>query len=141
MVNHYIVLDHTADLAIQVEGSTLNNLFENAGMALTTLLVEGASPSAEPTSTEITVSGQDLTDLLVRWLGEILYLLAGDDRVVTDIKLRHIGPERLEANVKSVPFDPCTHSIRTEVKGVTYHQAEVIEEPSGQWVARVILDV
>lgn len=141
MGNHCILLDHTADLSLQVEGSDPKDLFENAGMALMRLLVRGVANSAEPSSSEISVSGQDLSDLLVRWLGEILYLFAGEDRVVTAIMLRHIGPEKLEAVMKSVPFDPHTHQVNTEVKGVTYHQAEVIEKNSGHWVARVILDV
>ncbi len=140
MGNDYILLDHTADLALQVEGSNLNTLFENAGMALMHVLVGGGT-SAQPLSTQIAVSGQDLSDVLVRWLGEILYLFVGDGRVVTSIRLRHASPERLEATVDCVPFDPEGHEVRTEVKGVTYHQAEVSRESSGRWTARVILDV
>jgi SHS2 domain-containing protein len=135
-----ILLDHTADLALQVEGSNLKNLFENAGMALVHLLVRGATLEM-PLTTEISVSGQDLTDVMVRWLGEILYIFAGDERVVTAIMLRHVAPEKLEAVVESVPFDPRTHKILNDVKGVTYHKAEVFEKPSGHWVARLVLDV
>jgi SHS2 domain-containing protein len=139
-MTHCILLDHTADLAIRVEGSSVEDLFRNAAMALMRILVSGDS-SSEPLSTGISVSGQDLTDLMVRWLGEILYLFAGDERVVTGVTIRHVGPEKLEATVSSVPLDPRGHEIHTEVKGVTYHKAEVVEQPSGEWTAVVILDV
>jgi SHS2 domain-containing protein len=139
MAVHYRILDHTADLSIEVHGADPKNLFENAGMALMELLVGGTTPEA-PTSVAISVTGQDLTDLLVRWLGEILYLFAGEDRVVTSASIRTMTAEKLEAIVEAVPFDPRSHVVRTDVKAVTYHQAQVVER-GGRWVARVIFDV
>jgi SHS2 domain-containing protein len=136
---HYTVLDHTADLALRVEGTDLKDLFESAGDALIGLMVTGTT-AAKPSPLEISLSGQDLADLLVRWLGEILYLLQGESLVVTSVALQVITPERLKAVVHSVPFDPEVHEILAEVKGVTYHQVEV-KEDRGRWEARVILDI
>jgi SHS2 domain-containing protein len=139
MTVHYRVLDHTADLSIEVHGADPKNLFENAGMALMELLVGGTTPEPS-TSAEICVTGQDLTDLLVRWLVEILYLFTGEDRVVTAASIGTLTSERLEAIVEAVPFDPRSRVVRTDVKAVTYHQAQVVER-GGRWVARVIFDV
>ena len=139
MTVHYRVLDHTADLSIEVPGTDPKNLFENACMALMSILI-GGTTSETPTSATISVKGQDLTDLLVRWLGEILYLFNGEERVVTSASIREMTSERLEATVEAVPFDPSSHVVRTDVKAVTYHQAQVVEK-HGRWVARVIFDV
>ncbi|MBN1102974.1 MAG: archease [Deltaproteobacteria bacterium] len=136
---HYTLLDHTADLALQVEGSDLRDLFENAGTALIDIMVSGTT-AANPSPVEVSLSGQDLADLLVRWLGEILYLLQGESLVVTSVDLLHITAERLKAVVRSVPFDPEVHKILAEVKAVTYHQVEV-KEVQGRWEARVTLDI
>lgn len=139
MTARFRILDHTADLAIQIQGSDRKELYENACMALTHIMVSrDASPGAS--CTNIFLSGQDPIDLLVRWLGEILYLFAGEARVVTSVAVRNITQERIDAVVETVPFDPRLHKIRNEVKAVTFHQAEVTEK-DGQWFARVILDV
>lgn len=139
MTDRFRLLDHTADLAIEVQGFDRKELYENACMALTHVMVSRAA-SAGASSTKIVVSGQDPIDLLVRWLGEILYLFVGEARVVTSVAVRNITQERIEAAVETVPFDPRLHKIRTEVKGVTFHQAEV-REKEGQWFAKVIIDV
>jgi len=136
---HYTLLNHTADLALRVEGTDLKDLFKNAGEALIGIMVTGTT-AARPSPIEISLSGQDLADLLVRWLGEILYLLQGESLVVTSIALQHITLERLKAVVRSVPFDPEVHEILAEVKAVTYHRVEVKEE-RGRWEATFILDI
>ncbi len=139
MADHYTLLDHTADLAIQIRGADLKSLFENAGMALMHLMIAG-STIARPTSTEISVRGQDLTDLMVRWLGEILYLFSGDSRVVTSIHIQVIRPEGLTALVEAVPFDARSHEVQTDVKAVTYYQAEVARMDD-HWLARIVFDI
>ncbi len=135
----YTLMDHTADLGIEIRGSGLKNLFEGAGSALMHLMVRGEH-RGKTTSMAISVSGQDLADLMVRWLGEILYLFDGENLVVTSIQIDSVSSSRLEAILETVPFDPSAHEIHTEVKAVTYHQIEVVDK-GNQWEARVILDV
>ena len=135
----YELLDHTADLAVKVKGRDPKSLFENAGKALMHLMLRGKT-SVSPAGFSIALSGQDLADLLVRWLGELLYLLDGEHLVVTSMKVEHLAPDRLEAVVEAVPFDPEIHEILSEIKAVTYHQAEVAEK-GDHWEAKVILDI
>jgi len=134
----YAFLDHTADLGINVRGEDLKSLFETAAKALMHLILEGES-QAKTTDMNITVSGQDLPDLLVRWLGEILYLFEGEGLVVTFVRIGFISPTRLDAALRTVPFDPAVHKIHHEIKAVTYHQIQVTEKGSF-WEAQVIFD-
>ena len=134
----YAFLDHTADLGISVRGKDLKNLFETAAKALMHLMIEGES-QAKTSDMNITVSGQDLPDLLVRWLGEILYLFEGEDLVVTSIHIDFLSLFRLDAALKTVPFDPTVHEMLSEIKAVTYHQIQVIEK-NPLWEAQVIFD-
>ncbi len=134
----YALLDHTADLGIKVRGVDLKDLFETAAKALMHLMTRGESPGIT-TEMNITVSGQDLPDLLVRWLGEILYLLEGEDLVVTSVHIDSIFPSRLDATLQVIPFDPAFHRIRHEIKAVTYHQIQVMNKGS-IWEAQVIFD-
>ena len=138
-ISEYTLLDHTADLAIQVRGKDLKNLFENAAMALMHIMVRG-NRSGNTSSVNISLSGQDLADLIVRWLGEVLYLLEGESLVVSAITIRNLTTARLEAVVEVVPFDPDIHEIQSEVKAVTYHQVEVVDK-GDRWEARVTFDI
>ncbi len=77
---------------------------------------------------------------MVRWLGEILYLFEGDNLVVISTDIHALTPLRLEATLRTIPFDPLNHEILCEIKAVTYHQIQVI--PKGNlWEARVIFDL
>ena len=134
----YSFLDHTADLRINVRGMDLKDLFETAAKALMHLMIGGES-QANASDMNITISGQDLPDLLVRWLGEILYIFHGEDLVVTSIHIDSLSLSRVSAALKTVPFDPTVHEILSEIKAVTYHQIQVMEKESF-WEAQIIFD-
>ena len=136
---HYTLLDHTADLGIKVRGTDLKDLFEGAGRALMHLMVRAEIPS-KTTSMKISVSGEDLADLMVRWLGEILYLFAGENLVVTSIRMTSVSASHLDATLETVPFEPEIHETLREIKAVTYHQIQFMEKANG-WEAKVIFDV
>jgi len=89
---------------------------------------------------KIFVSGEDLADLMVRWLGEVLYLFEGENLVVTSIHIDSVSSSHLDAKLETVPFDPTTHEILSEIKAVTYHQIEVAEK-GNRWEAKVIFDM
>lgn len=117
----------------------MKNLFENAAKVLLHLMIRGQSPQ-ETLPRKISVSGEDLADLMVQWLGEILYLFEGEKEVVTSLHIESLMPSALKASVNTVPFDPETHEILSEIKAVTYHQIDVA--PKGDhWEAKVIFDV
>jgi SHS2 domain-containing protein len=135
----YVLLDHTADLGIKIRGTDLKDLFENAGKALMHLMLKGET-LGKTSPTKITVSGEDLPDLMVRWLGEILYLFEGENLVVTSSHIHSVTPSRIEATLETVPFDSKIHEILSEIKAVTYHQIEVTDKDD-RWEAKVIFDL
>jgi len=70
----YQIIDHTADLGIIVKGPDAKSLFIHAAQAITDLMVKG-DLSDKIATRDVLVKGEDFPDLMVRWLGEILYLL------------------------------------------------------------------
>jgi SHS2 domain-containing protein len=138
-VPEFTLLNHTADLGIQVRGSDVKNLFENAAKVLVHLMVKGESLK-ETLPRKISVSGEDLADLMVQWLGEILYLFEGEKEVVTSLHIESLMPSALKASVNTVPFDPEIHEILSEIKAVTYHQIDVAPKRD-YWEAKVIFDI
>ena len=135
----YILLDHTADLGVKITGTSLIDLFDNAGKTLLHLMFK-ASFTKKFDFTRISISGSDPADLMVRWLTEILYLFEGENLVVTDINIDSLSSSGLKATLTTSPFDPKFHEIIREIKAVTYHQIAVTDE-NGIWTARVIFDL
>lgn len=135
----YSILDHTADLGIKVTGSSKVDLFKNAAEALLSLMLRNRPVKATGTR-ELSISGYDLADIMVRWLSEILYLFEGEGLVVTGVVIESLSSMELRATLWTSPFDANIHEIIREIKAVTYHQIEVIDK-NGIWEAVVILDL
>lgn len=135
----YRLLDHTADLGLEVRATDLKALFRASALAMMEVMVR--APRAMNTVKKgLSVSGLDLADLMVRWLGEILYLFQGEALLVTDARIHTVTPTGLEATVSCVPFDPSAHEILCEIKAVTYHQITVVQQQEA-WTARVVFDL
>jgi len=135
----FTLLDHTADLGIIVGGPDLKCLFKSAASAMMHIMVN-IDPVKRIETAKLSVSGHDLADLLVRWLGEIHYLFVGENRVVTNAQIAFLSPSDLDALLEIVPFDPSRHHVLCEIKAVTYHQIEVTKK-AGVWEARIIFDL
>lgn len=135
----YEMIDHTADLGIIVKGPDTKGLFINAALAMIDLMVKGDSSHIVSTR-EVVVQGEDFSDLMVKWLGEILYLFEGEDLIVHSIQIKSITPMHLQATLTLSSFEPGSHRVLREIKAVTYHGISVGEASSG-WEARVIFDI
>ena len=135
----YEIIDHTADLGIIVKGGNIKELFVNAANAMTDLMVK-ADIREKGTKRKLIVEGDDLPDLMVRWLGEILFLFNGEHIVVRAMEIDSVSPTRLQSKLNVVSLNRSRHEILREIKAVTYHQIAV-EETAHGWEARVIFDI
>ncbi len=135
----YRLLDHTADLRVQVYGNSLRQLFQNALYTLTDLLTD-ARRVRTLRSRRVTVRGEGEDLLLVRFLRELLFLFETRRFLGRRLEFIRRGDTILAARVWGERFDPARHPLRTEVKAVTYHRLKV-ERRRGRWVAEVIFDV
>jgi SHS2 domain-containing protein len=132
MHKKYEFIEHTADLGFKAYGSSVEELFAHALVALESVK-EGMERSIE-------VEADALDNLMVSWLAELLYLYDTERLVFKSFQLKRIENNRLEANARGEVLDPARHEIKTGVKAVTYHQLH-IKERGGGWEARVILDM
>ena len=136
---NYHIIDHTADLGIIVEGTDEKNLFIRAAQAMTDLMVKG-DISKKTVIKDVSLQGEDFPDLMVRWLGEILYLFDGENLIVNSIKIKSISPIQLKSILTLSSFNPEHHQVKREIKAVTYHQISVDNVNDG-WQARIIFDI
>jgi SHS2 domain-containing protein len=139
MQEGYRILEHPADVGIEVHGKSLREVFEYAALGLMSIIVDptGIDPVEQRF---LAITGTDLENLLVKWLSEILYLYDGQEFVLSDVTIERISPRRIEAFVTGDIVDPGRHQFRTDVKAVTYHQLKVEEREDG-CMARVFLDI
>jgi len=135
----FLILDHPADIGIEAYGENLAEAFEQAAVALTSIILD-VSTVRESGKRNVRLNADDQGQLLVKWLTEILYLYDGKRFVGCRFEIERLTAESLQATIHGEMFDPKKHVTRLDVKAVTYHQLQVTESEKRTSV-RVFLDV
>ncbi len=138
-VKRYEVLDHTADIGLIIYGEDLVSLFENAGEGFFDLITDLSAVKAR-TERRIELRGEAIERLLVDWLAELLYIHDVEYLLFNKFEVEYVGEDGLRAVARGEPYREGIHTIKTEVKAVTYHQIQVRKVKRG-WRAQVIFDL
>ncbi len=133
------LVDHTADLRIEVSGTTLDELFANAALALTSQLTVTVFDVFDEALT-VSVEGDDYEELLVNWLREILFLNQARGFVLARLGTLELAENRIRAVLEGRRIVPDEEKPSLEIKGVTYHGLSVEKTPRG-YAALVIFDI
>jgi len=135
----YEFFDHTADLGLRVYGSSLAELFENAGFALFDVLTDMARVKTRQTLS-FRLRRDNVEELLVEWLGSLLYEFDTAGLLLSRFSVEHIDGLALAATACGEPYQSGVHELKTAVKAVTYHGLAIRQE-NGLWQATVVIDV
>jgi len=135
----YRLMDHTADLGMEVFGRDLPGLYANAANALFDMLVKGPK-DGDGLRHDLRIPGTDAADLMVNWLRELLFLFNAEQQIVKDITMTTISPTNLNAVIETIAYNPKDHEILREIKAVTYHRIAV-EKQGAEWRASVYFDL
>lgn len=135
----YIIIDHTADIGIDVFGDTLQDLFSNAGFALFDIITDLSTVECR-VKHNLNIIGVDKEQLLVNWLSELLFLHDVNNLLFKNFCVNQLSDYQLNADVSGEVFDEKRHIIKTEVKAVTYHNLSIIQKDQ-QWKTRIIFDL
>jgi SHS2 domain-containing protein len=138
MHTSYELIDHTADFGIRVFGKDPADLFRNGALALTDLITDASRVKGTQTC-HLQVAANDWQELMVTWLGELLYLWAGKEMLIQDVAIQSICENEIDALVRVEAYSPKRHVLKNEIKAVTYHQIQVFDSGT-QWQAQVIFD-
>ena len=141
--DYFRFLEHTADVYVEVCGSTLERAFELAGRALFEVMTD--TSRVEPRVTLVVEDrGFDLENALYRWLEDLLIEYGRSNVVLSVFRVDYVRRENegyaFRATCMGETFDPRRHEARTEVKAVTYSLMEVLES-GGRWILRFVLDI
>jgi SHS2 domain-containing protein len=137
--NKYKMIDHTADLGIIVYGKTLKELFANAAWSLFDIMtdIHKIKPINKNT---ISLTANGIEELLITWLGELIYLWEVKSMLFCQFEIEEISPHKLVGYAIGEPYKPSQHPIHNEIKAATYHQLEVKKE-NDKWCTQIIFDV
>ena len=135
------ITEHTADLGLHVWAPSQAVLFEQAALALSSLLCDPATVELRETFTLVAEAPAGSPDaLLVAWLNELLYRVEADGIVFSRFTVEGLTRRYVSARVQGEPIDQRRHQPRFTVKAATYHDLSVSEH-EGRWEASVLLDV
>ena len=131
--------DHTADLGLRIRAETLKGLFEEAALALFSVIVENPHRIRPKRSFSFQIEGTSSDELLLDWLGELLFTFSSRHIVLGRfaVDFRASG---LDATAWGESYKPAVHKIGEEIKAITYHGLKV-EELGHEWIAEVIVDL
>lgn len=135
--------EHTADIGIRVEAATLDELFEQAALALTDLIVAEIDSREEKTQL-ISLRSPTVEGLLYEWLSEFVYLFDAEQSICSGFEKTTVhaadGSWSIESQAKLRRFDASVDRVKTYAKAVTYYQLAVVQE-HGRFRAQVIIDI
>ena len=137
--NRWEHFPHQADIGIRGLGSTKEQAFEQAALALTAVVAD--LDKIEPEG-KVKISCQAIDDelLLFDWLNSLLYEMDTRKMLFSRFEV-HINRDSLTATARGQKMDVSKHQPVVEVKSATYQDLRVHQDESGTWIAQCVVDV
>jgi SHS2 domain-containing protein len=142
MSKSFKFIDHIADIAIELEASTLEELFIAAADAWKISVTDSECPETYD-SIDFELTGSSREELLVSFLNEINFFLTTKKWLGCSIEsikiIDETGLLELSAELKGINLNSKIE-LKHEIKSVTYHQLEIIEK-NNIYSTRVVFDI
>jgi len=130
----YQQIDHTADIALQVTGKDLEDLFRTASDGWRQLTV-GEMRVNQKLKRNLNLNAESLEELLVECLSELNYLFMSKQWLYGKYDKLQIYDEapgfKLIAVIRGESLKNIPYQIETEIKAVTFHQLQVKKVKQG----------
>ena len=123
-MKNFEYFDVTADIGFRAYGKTLNEAFENAGLAIFNIISD--TSNVEPKK-EISfkVRSEDEISLLYDFLEELLFYHEIEFMLFSEFHVEIDDMLQLRATIKGEAIDWNRHERKTEIKAITYHKMDV----------------
>lgn len=130
---------HDADIGIRGIGPTRDAAFEQAAIALASIVVDVSTIRPElEVDIECEAPRDDL--LLADWLNALIYRMAVDHLLLGKFRVAIEG-HHLRAEAWGEKIDRARHMLGVEPKGATYTALQVTRADDGTWTAQCVIDV
>jgi len=143
MIN-YKIIDHTADIAVEFYGKSIEDLFESAASSLSQIVYQQNKPETtqEIQSLAFQFDNNDPAINFIDYLREILFLINQEHYYFTDCNITDFGNNILNITCDYIKINAIM--IVNEIKAVTYHDCSITQkviEGKELYVAKVTFDI
>lgn len=120
----YEYFEATADIGLKAYGKSIEEAFENAGLAIFNIISDTSdiSPSTE---LEFEITSEDEVSLLYDYLEELLFYHEVEFMLFGEFHVKIDDDFHLEAKIKGEEIDWDKHERKTEIKAITFHKMAV----------------
>ena len=138
-MGRYEFLSHVADIRLRVEAPDKAEAFAAAMEGMSQLLKHGfCHEGILPAVThQVNLKAPDITCLLIDFLSEVLSLSHIHHAVFCNAQFHSLTDQELSATVSGNPVS----DFDTDIKAVTYHEANLHRNKDGQWETIIIFDI
>ena len=123
----YKILPHTADMALEVHASNINELFEKCALAVISIVFGFSQYNkvGKKERVEIAVDGEDSESLLIEFLNELLYKIYQMRFVAVEAAVSSKG-NSLYAFLSGEYLDKDRFEAEHYIKAATYHNLKIV---------------
>lgn len=144
-------LDHMTDAVIEAYGTNLEAAFENSARGLVNVMFDISKVFSQK-EIMIEASGYDLQSLLYDWLEKVMLVILTENVILSEFKVK-ISNTKLEeskaensyfllAYAKGESINLEKHHYKVEIKGVTYHEMQILQPiDKNEVTIRFLLDL
>ena len=130
---------HVADIGVRGFGSTMAASFEQAALAMTSVVAE--LETIRPGEfVKVHCEAPNVELMFMDWLNAIVFEMATRKMLFCEFHVRIEG-EVLNGQAHGEKISVSRHKPAAEVKGATLSELEVAQAPDGNWHAQCIVDV
>jgi SHS2 domain-containing protein len=133
---HFEEIEHTADVALRVQGRDLTELLKNAALGMAHLICEENFLSDDCSEQLVEIRADDAEGLLVDWLSELIFLVEVKSFVFQRVEVQNISETYFKARV----YGKMARELKVHIKAVTYHNLKIVETETGL-EATVVFDI
>jgi SHS2 domain-containing protein len=138
-MKRFELFEHGADIGIRGMGSTLAQAFENAALAMFSVVVPNIQDLVPSRFWQLSCESYDQEALLTAWLNTLLSYSDIYRAVFCSFEVKIDGCS-LTADVKGIPYEELTVEKGVEVKGATFTELYVGKQ-NDVWIAQCVVDV
>jgi SHS2 domain-containing protein len=128
VMGNFTIIDHTADIAVEVSATSLWDLFEEGGKALVSLVVDGFQYSFFRKK-KLKYSARSHEELLVAFLNDLNFFLMVKKWIFEKIIKFELQQNQhcleLSLVITGSKFNLQTVSFQMEIKAVTFHNLKI----------------
>jgi len=137
MQKYKFIDDLTSDVMFEAYGKDLKEVFENAALALFSVICQIKKVKHKITK-DVVIEAEDAKELMINWLQELIARVDIEELFFSKFEIEEISNTKLKAKVYGDKAKP--EFGETVVKAVTYYKFK-FEKTEDGYVARISLDI